>query len=93
MRGVILLFLMLVSYTVSADAIVTNKPVPCVAPGRVTEVLEQAGETAVFNYDNHMTDKQSVVVFFRNEGTGTWTLLEFQQGLACVLGYGVQKQI
>jgi hypothetical protein len=76
-----------------AQSIKTNKPVECVTPQYAAQALELAGETPVFNDDNNMTDKQTVVVLLRNEHTGTWTLLEFQQGLACLLGYGVQKQI
>ena len=93
MRGLILLLFGLVSYTVSAEIITTNKPVPCVAPGRAAQALAAAGEIPAFNDDNQMTDKQSSIVLLRNERTGTWTLLEFQQGLACVLGHGTQKLI
>jgi hypothetical protein len=76
-----------------AQSVKTNKPVECVTPRYAVQALEESGETPVFNDDNQMTDKQSVVVLLRNERTGTWTLLELQQDLACVLGHGVQKQI
>jgi hypothetical protein len=93
MRTLITLLIGLVSCSVLAQSVRTNKPVECVTPKFAAQALEAAGETTVFNDDNQMTDKQSVVVLLKNEHTGTWTLLEFQQGLACILGHGVQKQI
>ena len=93
MRILTLLLAGLVSCSVLAQGVKTNKPVECVTPEFATQALEVAGETPVFDDDNNMTDKQSVVMLLRNQRTGTWTLLEFQQGLVCVLGHGVQKQI
>jgi len=91
---VLMLLIGLVSCSVLAqDGFKTNKLVECVTPQYAAQSLEATGETPVFNDDNQMTDKQSVVVLLRNKHTGTWTLLEFQQGLVCILGYGVQKQI
>ena len=89
----LMLLVVLVSCSALAQSVKTNKPVECVTPRYAAQALEAAGETPVFNDDNQMTDKQTVVVLMKNESTGTWTLLEFQQGLACVLGHGVQKQI
>jgi len=83
----------LISCSVLAQNIETSKPVVCVTPEYAAKVLQAAGETAIFNDENRMTDKQSTVVLLINELTGTWTLLEFQQGLACILGHGVQNQI
>ena len=90
---ILILLVGLVSCSVMAQSVKTNKPVECVTPRYAAQALEESGETPVFNDDNQMTNKQSVVVLLRNERTGTWTLLELQQGLACVLGHGVQKQI
>jgi len=92
MRALMLL-VGLVSCSVLAESIQTSKPVACVTPEYAAKVLQAAGETAIFNNENRMTDKQSTVVLLINERTGTWTLLEFQQGLACILGHGVQNQI
>jgi hypothetical protein len=89
----LILSVVLISFSVLAQGIRTNKPVECVTPQFAIQALEAAGETPVFNDDNQMTDKQSVVMLFKNERTGTWTLLEFQQGLMCVLGHGIQKLI
>lgn len=90
---VLMLLLGLVSYSVLAQSVKVNKPVECVTPEFAAQALEKAGEIPVFNDDNRMTDNQSFVVLLRNEHTGTWSLLEVQQGLVCVLGHGVQKQI
>jgi hypothetical protein len=92
MRALMLL-VGLISCSALAQSIETSKPVACVTPEYAAKVLEAAGETPIFNDDNRMTDKPSVVVLLRNESTGTWTLLELQQGLACILGHGVQKQL
>jgi hypothetical protein len=89
----LILFLGLISCSVLAQEVRTNKPVACVTPKYAARALENAGETPVFNDDNQMTDKQSTIMLLRNERTGSWTLLEFQQGLACILGHGTQKQI
>ena len=93
MRTLMTLLIGLISCSVLAQSVKTNKPVECVTPKYAEQALEAAGETPVFNDDNQMTDKQSIVVLLKNERTGTWTLLEFQQGLACVLGHGTQKLI
>jgi len=92
MRALMLL-VGLVSCSVLAQSIETSKPVACVTPEYAAKVLEAAGETAIFNDDNRMTDKQSIIVLLRNDSTGTWSLLELQQGLACILGHGIQNQI
>lgn len=93
MRTLVIFLLALFGSIVYAQGVKTNKPVECVTPKYAAQALEEAGETPIFNDDNQMTDKQSTIVLLRNERTGTWTLLEFQQGLACVLGHGSQKQI
>ena len=93
MRTLMVLLIGLISCSTLAQGVKTNKPVECVTPKFAAQALEEAGETPIFNDDNQMTDKQSIVVLLRNERTGTWTLLEFQQGLACVLGHGTQKKI
>jgi hypothetical protein len=93
MRTLMLLLIGLISCSVLAQSVKTNKPVACVTPEFAAQALELAGEAPVFNDDNLMTNKQSAIVLLRNERTGTWTLLEFQQGLACILGHGVQQQV
>jgi rRNA maturation endonuclease Nob1 len=76
---------------VSAQTVETVKPVTCAPIEIVAKELKKYKEVAVFTDYNLQNDKKSMVVLFRNEQTGTWTLVELQGEYACGLAFGVKK--
>ena len=86
-----LLLALIFPIAVSAEQIDSLKPVTCVPAELAAKELKKYGETAVFTDYNLQNDKKSMVVLFRNEQTGTWTLVELQGEYACGLAFGVKK--
>jgi hypothetical protein len=76
---------------VSAQSIETIKPVTCAPIELAVKELKRYGEVPTFTDYNLQNDKKSMVVLFRNEQTGSWTLVELQGEYACGLAFGVKK--
>jgi hypothetical protein len=86
-----LLLALIFPIAVSAEQIETFKPVTCVLVEQAVKELKRYGEVPTFTDYNLQNDKKSMVVLFRNEQTGTWTLVELQGEYACGLAFGVKK--
>jgi hypothetical protein len=71
-----------------AQNINATKPVACFELTEAAADLAQAGQTTVFVDDNAMTHKKSIIALLKNARTGAWTLVEYQDGMICVLGHG-----
>jgi hypothetical protein len=48
----------------------------------------QFKESAVFFYSNEITKRKTQIVMFSNKETGSWTLIEMDKSLGCVLAVG-----
>jgi hypothetical protein len=77
--------------TVQDSGIRVSKPVACFSIKWIQEQIIQNREIPVFEDDNNMTEKKSIIMLFRNESSGSWSLIEFQDKFGCILGHGVLK--
>ena len=86
-----LLLALMFPVVASAQNIESLKPVTCVSVEIAAAELKRYSEVPMFTDYNLQNSKKSVIVFFRNETTGTWTLVELQGEYACSLAFGVKK--
>lgn len=93
MKTVLIGILVFFSSVILAQQMKANKPVICLSSEKAAQEIKQAGEKMIFNDGNIMTDRQSIILFFSNPQTGTWTLLESQGKMSCVLGYGKEVKL
>ena len=77
----------------SAEPIQINKPVTCENTLLIFQALvEQAGEKPIWVGKGDGTDT-SRTVMLANEKTKSWTIVQFDKNMACVLGSGVGSQL
>lgn len=88
-----LLILSLFIYGYSRAEIVGTKQVHCVSVEQAAQELQKYGEEPQFILSNDLTNGQSSLMFTRNKNTGTWTILEIIDNLACVVGFGKQPNL
>lgn len=81
--------------TASAQALMLSKVIPCMpSEFLIRELKAQYNETIVFSYSNDNEEQKTAIEMFENTQTGTWTLLERKEKVACVLAAGKRgKQI
>ena len=76
----------------SAEPIQINKPVTCENTLLIFQaLLEQAGEKPIWVGKGDGTDTSKTVIL-ANEKTKSWTIVQFDKNMACVLGSGVGSQ-
>ena len=76
----------------SAEPIQINKPVTCENTLLIFQALvEQAGEKPIWVGKGDGTDTSKTVIL-ANEKTKSWTIVQFDKNMACVLGSGVGSQ-
>jgi hypothetical protein len=86
-----LIFLLATFFYVSAMAFTTQKPVDCFGTPEVTKMLrEEFNEVIIFDSINNLTGKSRISLFV-NSKTGTWTLVEYDNDNACILGAGQSR--
>ena len=86
-----LIFLLATFFCVSAMAFTTQKPVDCFGTPEVTKILrEEFNEVIIFDSINNLTGKSRISLFV-NSKTGTWTLVEYDNDNACILGAGQSR--
>jgi hypothetical protein len=86
-----LIFLLATFFCVSAMAFTTQKPVDCFGTPEVTKMLrEEFNEVIIFDSINNLTGKSRIALFV-NSKTGTWTLVEYDNDNACILGAGQSR--
>ena len=78
--------------TVQDSGVRVSKPVACFSITWIQEQIIQSREVPVFGDVNNMTGN-STIILFKNENTGTWSLIEFQDKSGCILGHGVLKLV
>jgi len=84
--------ILLVPLLASAQSIQINKPVTCDSTLLVFQaLLEQAGEKPIWVGKGDGADTSTTVVL-ANEKTKSWTIIQFDKNMACVLGSGVSSQ-
>ena len=77
---------------VSAESIQIKKPVTCESTLLVFQVLlEEAGEKPIWVGKGDGNDTSRTVIL-ANEKTKSWTIVQFDKNMACVLGTGVSSQ-
>jgi hypothetical protein len=76
-----------------AEPIQINKPVICDSALLVFQaLLEQAGEKPIWVGKGDGADTSKTVVL-ANKKTKSWTIVQFDKNMACVLGSGVGSQL
>lgn len=71
-----------------------KKPVKCAQTKELfTGLQNDFGETSIWNSSNAMLEDRTTIALFKNQKTGSWTLLEFDYEIACVLATGQDKTI
>ena len=87
-----LILILLFPLLASAQSIQINKPVTCDSTLLVFQaLLEQAGEKPVWVGKGEGNDTSKTVIL-ANEKTKSWTIVQFDKNMACVLGSGVGSQ-
>ena len=77
----------------SAEPIQINKPVTCENTLLIFQALvEQAGEKPIWVGKGDGADTSKTVIL-ANEKTKSWTIIQFDKNMACVLGSGVGSQL
>ena len=77
----------------SAEPIQINKPVTCENTLLIFQALvEQAGEKLIWVGKGDGADTSRTVIL-ANEKTKSWTIVQFDKNMACVLGSGVSSQV
>jgi len=77
----------------SSQSIQINKPVTCDSTLLVFQaLLEQAGEKPIWVGKGDGVDTSRTVIL-ANEKTKSWTIVQFDKNMACVLGSGVSSQV
>jgi len=77
----------------SSQSIQINKPVTCDSTLLVFQaLLEQAGEKPIWVGKGDGADTSKTVIL-ANEKTKSWTIVQFDKNMACVLGSGVSSQV
>ena len=78
-------------FSLSVLAFSTSKPVECFGTPEVTKMLrEEFNEVIIFDSVNNITGKSRISLFI-NHRTGTWTLIEYDNDNACILGAGQSR--
>lgn len=75
-----------------AEPIQIKKPVTCESTLLVFQaLLEQAGEKPIWvgGGDGNDTSRTTILA---NETTKSWTIIQFDKNIACVLGSGISSQ-
>ena len=91
MRLLFVVMLFLIS-KVMAETIQIKKPVTCESTPLVFQALfEQAGEKPIWLGQGNGADTSSTTIF-ANETTKTWTIVQFDKDIACILGSGVSSR-
>ena len=86
------ILILLAPLLASAEPIQINKPVICDSALLVFQSLvEQAGEKPIWVGKGDGVDTSRTVVL-ANEKTKSWTIIQFDKNMACVLGSGVGNQ-
>jgi len=76
----------------SSQSIQINKPVTCDSTLLVFQaLLEQAGEKPIWVGQGDGADTSKTVIL-ANEKTKSWTIVQFDKNMACVLGSGISSQ-
>jgi len=66
-----------------------SKQVQCFPTETLLYAMEnQFKESVVFFYTNKITQGKTQIVMFSSRETGTWTLIEMNKSLGCVLAAG-----
>ena len=92
MYPLFLILILLVPLLASAAPIQINKPVTCENTLLIFQaLLEQAGEKPIWVGKGDGVDT-SRTVLLANEKTKSWTIVQFDKNMACVLGSGVGSQ-
>ena len=87
------ILILLVPLLASAEPIQINKPVTCENTLLIFQALvEQAGEKPIWVGKGDGTDTSKTVIL-ANEKTKSWTIVQFDKNMACVLGSGVGSQL
>ena len=74
-----------------AQPVTVEKPVICDTPKVVIEALTGSHQEQPFWVG---TDQKSRYIMLVNETTGTWSMVQFNENIACILGTGINhKQI
>jgi len=87
------ILILLAPLLASAEPIQINKPVTCENTLLIFQALvEQAGEKPIWVGKGDGADTSRTVIL-ANEKTKSWTIVQFDKNMACVLGSGVGSQL
>jgi hypothetical protein len=87
------ILILLAPLLASSQSIQINKPVTCDSTLLVFQaLLEQAGEKPIWVGKGDGADTSKTVIL-ANEKTKSWTIIQFDKNMACVLGSGVGSQL
>lgn len=85
MRNIVLAFLFSISSIVNAQVVEINKPVQCGSIDLVLSALIAYHEKPLWIGNG---DKETKLLIFVNYSTATWTLVEIEKTVACVIAVG-----
>lgn len=86
-----LLSVLLLPAVAMAQPVTVEKPVVCEKLHIVIESLQNSNYKEVPIWSG--IDEKSKYALFANEKTKTWTFIQFNQNIACILGVGEKSQL
>lgn len=89
MTKIVMAFLFcFISTIANAQILEIDIPVKCAPLKLVVEfLLKEFGEKP--SWAGEETKKDAYISLFRNPETGTWTVIKYADGVACIIGTGV----
>ena len=89
MKKIILLLLLVVTTACSQE---TNKPVICLDTKEMFDsIFDEYGETLLMSFDQDTFPNKIVLTV--NSKTKTWSIVEYNTDVACLLGSGLNYRI
>jgi hypothetical protein len=89
MKAALLTLALVVHPQAQAEIVTKQKPVECISnPQKLMQGLVTSDYKETPVWFGHEPDTGSNYVLFTNTQTKTWTLVQFDQNTACVLGAG-----
>ena len=89
---IVILLLSFLCSTSWAEGFVIQKPMICVdLPDLLKSLKDSHKELPVF-IANDSSDKTKYSLFI-NQKTGTWTMIQFVDDVACIVGFGTEAKV
>ena len=89
MKSLLFFIMLSVASLSNAYQVKKEKPVMCYELNVfIDHIKTKYSETPLFSYPSGLYDGTTIITMYRNKDTGTWTLFEHNEEMACLLAIG-----